>query len=148
MRKLLLLLVLLQFTACTTDEERFEQEIAEIQEFVDTNNLDFETTASGLFYHIEQAGNPNRVPDSTHYVSFKHVGYFLDSTKFSEGWYPSDHIPLPYLVPGFQEGLQLVGEGGRGVVIMPSSLGYGDEAKGSIPAHSILMFRLELVSYQ
>ena len=34
--------------------------------------------------------------------------------------------------------------GGIRVIVMPPSLGYGDTARGAIPAGSVLIFRLEL----
>ena len=51
------------------------------------------------------------------------MGYLLDSTVFSNAWSPSNHYPLVGLVAGFQEGLKIVGEGGRAVVVFPSTLG-------------------------
>ena len=95
-----------------------------ILEWIDESGLEFTASGSGLYYHVEQAGNPNRIPDSTNEVSFKHVGYLLDSSIFSNGWYASNYIPLPALVEGFQEGLKIIGEGGRAVIIFPSNLGY------------------------
>jgi FKBP-type peptidyl-prolyl cis-trans isomerase len=80
-------------------------------------------------------------------VKFKHIGYLLDSTIFSSGWYVSGDIPLPALVQGFQEGLQIVGEGGRAVIVFPSNLGYGKDGASTVPEYSPLAFKVELVSY-
>lgn len=132
---------------CTSDEKRLEMQMDAILEWIDASGLDFTASGTGLYYHIEEAGNPNRIPDSTNQVSFKHVGYLLDSTIFSNGWAASNYIPLPALVQGFQEGLKIAGEGGRAVVIFPSTLGYGDNERPTIPAYSPLIFRLELVNY-
>ena len=91
---------------CTSDEKRLEMQMDAILEWIDESGLEFTASGSGLYYHVEQAGNPNRIPDSTNEVSFKHVGYLLDSSIFSNGWYASNYIPLPALVEGFQEGLK------------------------------------------
>jgi len=141
------LLALVLFVACTTEEARFNREIAEIEDYIATTGLDFTQTPSGLFYHILDTGNVNRVPDSTNEVSFKHVGYLLDSTIFSNGWNASSHIPMPLLVQGFQEGLKIPGEGGTVVVAFPSSLGYGKNGKGTVPEYAPLVFRIKLVNY-
>ena len=132
---------------CTSDEKRLEMQMDAILEWIDESGLEFTASGSGLYYHVEQAGNPNRIPDSTNDVSFKHVGYLLDSSIFSNGWNASNYIPLPALVEGFQEGLKIIGEGGRAVIIFPSNLGYGDNERATIPASSPLIFRVELDSY-
>lgn len=134
-------------TSCLSEAERFDREVREIEAFAEATGLEFTPSGTGLYYHIEAAGNANRVPDSLNHVSFKHTGYLLDSTVFSDGWYASQHIQMQYLVKGFQEGLQIAGEGGRAVVIFTSSQGYGEKGASTVPAHSPLMFRLELVNY-
>ncbi len=132
---------------CTSDKERLQQQMDDIQVWIENSGLEFTGSGTGLYYHIEQAGNPNRIPDSSHEVSFKHMGYLLDSTVFANVWSPSDHFPLAGLVVGFQEGLKIIGEGGRAVVVFPSTLGYGSTARLGIPEYSPLVFRLELVNY-
>jgi hypothetical protein len=59
---------------CTSDEKRLEMQMDAILEWIDESGLEFTASGSGLYYHVEQAGNPNRIPDSTNEVSFKHVG--------------------------------------------------------------------------
>jgi len=141
------LLLLLLFVTCTNDEARLNREIAEIENYIATTGLDFTETPSGLFYHVLDSGNVNRIPDSTNEVSFKHVGYLLDSTIFSNGWYASSHVSMPMLVEGFQQGLQIAGEGGTAVVVFPSTLGYGEKGASTVPEYSPLIFRLKLVNY-
>ena len=114
------LLVLVLFVACTTEEARFNREIAEIEDYIATTGLDFTQTPSGLFYHILDTGNVNRVPDSTNEVSFKHVGYLLDSTIFSNGWYASSHISMPLLVQGFQQVVELLIRNVRLLALFPT----------------------------
>ena len=148
MNKILLLLIsVFLLSNCTSDKERLQQQMDDIQVWIENSGLEFTGSGTGLYYHIEQAGNPNRIPDSYHVVSFKHVGYLLDSTVFSNAWSPSDHSPLSEFLVGFQEGLKIVGEGGRAVVVFPSTLGYGSTARLGIPEYSPLVFRLELVNY-
>lgn len=144
---ILLTIAALWLSACTTDERRFENEVAEIEAFIASTGLDFTPSGTGLYYHIEDAGNMSRIPDSSNTIMFKHVGYLLDSTVFSDGWADPISVQKQYLVPGFQEGLDVLGEGGKGIVIFPSSLGYGKDGASTVPPYSVLMFKIDFLSY-
>ncbi len=49
-------------------------------------------------------------------------------------------------VPGFAQGLVGMKEGGERRILIPSELGYKDQAQGEIPANSDLIFVVKLVS--
>ena len=49
------------------------------------------------------------------------------------------------MIKGFEEAVKLMSQGEKGIVVMPSSLGYGNRQRGEIPAYSPLVFELELV---
>lgn len=144
---LLIAIVGFAVSSCLSEDQRFEREVSEIESFIAETGMEFTPSGTGLYYRVDVAGDQNRIPDSLNHVSFKHRGYLLDSTIFSEDWSPSQNVQMQYLVRGFQEGLEILGEGGRGVIIFPSSLGYGKEGASTVPAYSPLMFELELVNY-
>ena len=54
-------------------------------------------------------------------------------------------FPLAGVVKGWQEGLQLMREGAEYTLFLPAELAYGEQAVGSIPANSTLLFDVELV---
>ena len=54
--------------------------------------------------------------------------------------------PIDGFVPGFTEALKLMRPGDEWIVWIPPALGDGDRATGSIPAGSVLRFRLALHS--
>jgi len=86
MRKLLPLLLLpLIFITCTTDAKRMEMQTDAMLEFMDASGLDFTATGTGLYYHIEKEGDLSRIPDSSHLVSFKHIGYLIDFPDWFKG---------------------------------------------------------------
>ncbi|MFN5537155.1 MAG: FKBP-type peptidyl-prolyl cis-trans isomerase, partial [Planctomyces sp.] len=56
---------------------------------------------------------------------------------------------LSSVVPGWTEGLQLVGVGGMIELWIPSELGYGSRGSpGSIPPNATLHFVIELIKVQ
>ena len=56
--------------------------------------------------------------------------------------------PLSGLIPGWQQGIPGMKEGGTRRLIIPASLAYGDKAAGNIPANSDLVFDIELQKVQ
>jgi FKBP-type peptidyl-prolyl cis-trans isomerase len=44
------------------------------------------------------------------------------------------------MIPGFDEGLQLLKKGAKAYFFIPSKLGYGEQPAGTIPPNSDLVF--------
>jgi len=92
-------------------------------------------------------------PSSTVTVQYTGVLY-KDGKQFDSSWSRGQtaQFSLAQVVPGFTEGIGGAGAvapmkaGGRRIMILPASLGYGAQAAGSIPANSTLVFVVDLVS--
>lgn len=92
-------------------------------------------------------------PTST--VSVQYTGVlYKNGTKFDSSWdrgQPAS-FPLTNVVPGFTQGIGGNGTvapmrvGGRRIMILPASLGYGSSGQGSIPANAPLVFVVDLKS--
>jgi FKBP-type peptidyl-prolyl cis-trans isomerase len=51
------------------------------------------------------------------------------------------------MVPGWEEGLAMLGEGGKGIFFLPYHLAYGARGRGAaIPAYSDLIFTTDIMS--
>jgi peptidylprolyl isomerase len=73
---------------------------------------------------------------------------YSDGTEFDSSWSRGNaptSFPLNGVVPGFAQGIAGMKPGGRRVIVIPSALGYGDQANGPIPAGSTLVFVVDLV---
>lgn len=104
------------------------------------------TTESGLQYELIEAGNDVH-PTVKDTVWVRYKGTLVDGTVFDqteEGGEPIDFV-LSRVVRGWQEGLQLLGEGGKAKLYIPSSLGYGEQGTQNIEPNSTLIFDVELV---
>jgi peptidylprolyl isomerase len=82
----------------------------------------------------------------------KYVGSFYESgEEFDSSWSRSsdETIPVPLgagqVIPGFEQGIEGMKEGGRRVITIPSDLGYGPQGQGPIPGDSTLVFVMDLV---
>ena len=103
------------------------------------------TTDSGLQYKILEAGNDVKPgPQDTVWVRYK--GTLIDGTVFDEVAAEDEplRLMLNRVVPGWTEGLQLIGEGGKIDLYLPAELGYGESGNQAIGPNSALIFNVEL----
>jgi len=144
---ILLFVTTITISSCKKDEDVDQSAIDRelIEQYVADHQLDGKYTASGLFYVIEKKGNGD-YPYATAVVTVNYKGYLLNGTLFDEGDYFT--APLPNLIKGWQEGIQLIDAGGKIKLITPSHLAYGSQSVGSIPANSVLVFNVTLHSFQ
>lgn len=102
-------------------------------------------TASGLQYKINKAGSANK-PSAQDTVWVKYKGTLIDGTVFDETKDEAISLTLNRVVPGWTEGLQLIGEGGDIDLYIPSDLGYGEQGQQTIGPNSTLIFNVQLDS--
>lgn len=105
-----------------------------------------DSTASGLYYIIQKPGDRIH-PTITSTVTVNYEGYLIDGTLFdaSNLHGGASTFALNEVVVGWQEGLQLIGIGGKITLLCPSALGYGGNAQGKIPSNSVILFNIELI---
>lgn len=103
------------------------------------------TTETGLQYKIIESGSDVKPgPQDTVWVRYR--GTLTDGTVFDEVEEDAEPVRLMLnrVVPGWTEGLQLIGEGGKIELYIPSNLGYGDAGNQAIGPNSALIFKVEL----
>jgi FKBP-type peptidyl-prolyl cis-trans isomerase len=119
------------------------KEPALIAAYIAKTGKKFQKTASGLQYYTEKPGSgPSPQMGETWVVNYR--GTFLNGKEFDKG--SAAEMPLGQMIPGFNEALTLMKAGGKATFVIPSSIAYGDQPRGPIPANSILVFELEVIS--
>ncbi|MDR0973483.1 MAG: FKBP-type peptidyl-prolyl cis-trans isomerase [Prevotellaceae bacterium] len=102
---------------------------------------------SGLQYEIIAEGNGKR-PKATDRVRCHYEGTLIDGTMFDSSVQRGEPavFGVNQVIKGWVEALQLMSEGAKWKLYIPSELGYGAQGAGdSIPPHSTLVFEVELL---
>jgi FKBP-type peptidyl-prolyl cis-trans isomerase FkpA len=114
-----------------------------IQAYLKANNITATKDPSGLYYQVVTAGTGN-YPTSSSTVTVNYAGKLLNGTQFdaSNGFKTS----LTAVIRGWTVGIPHVQVGGTIKLFIPSALGYANTATGAIPANSVLVFNIDLLS--
>ena len=132
---------------CTFDECAFvvpAAEVQEVEEYLTANSITATKHCSGMYYTILDLGT-GMSPEVCDGVGVKYIGKLTDGQIFDETATPVS-FNLRSLIGGWQLGIPLIKTGGKIRLFIPPSLGYGSQATGSIPANSILVFDIDLVT--
>lgn len=133
--------------ACNNDKKdnfRAENE-AEIEKYLEENNLTAQKSSSGLYYIIQSAGTGNQ-PTASSNVTVAYKGYYTNKSVFDESGPEGISFGLQQVIAGWTEGITYFKEGGRGILLVPSHLGYGSNDNRGIPGGSVLIFEVNLIS--
>ncbi|WP_203296646.1 peptidylprolyl isomerase [Luteirhabdus pelagi] len=110
----------------------------------------FEKTDSGLRYKIIQKGDGTKA-EKGKMVSVHYKGMFIDGKEFDNSFKRGNPIDFPVgmgsVIPGWDEGIQLLQVGDKARFVIPPQLAYGSRgAGGVIPPDATLIFDVELVN--
>lgn len=106
------------------------------------------TTSSGLKYMMLEEGSGKKAQAgkmlNVHYYGALTDGTMFDNS-FSRGTPHAFMIGQNAVIPGYEEGVGMLKEGGKAILVIPPDLGYGAEgAPPSIPGNAELIFYIEL----
>jgi FKBP-type peptidyl-prolyl cis-trans isomerase FklB len=108
------------------------------------------TLPSGLQYKVIKAGSGKK-PKATDTVTVQYRGSLVNGTEFDSSYKRGTPATFPVtgVIPGWTEILQLMEEGAKWEVVIPSNLAYGERSAGpQIGPNSTLIFEVELISIQ
>ena len=156
------------------NEQYFDQKYNEVKALADAGNADWKilrgyTLESNVATHsydhilinVLKQGDGDGCPLYTDYVEVHYSGRLMPTESYKNGYefdkswtgdfYEATALPAKLAVNGVVEGfgtaLQHMHIGDKWRVYIPYQLGYGNQASGSVPAYSTLVFDIELVHY-
>ncbi|HET9098257.1 MAG TPA: FKBP-type peptidyl-prolyl cis-trans isomerase [Candidatus Saccharimonadales bacterium] len=114
----------------------------------------YKTATNALFGEIH-VGTGTQLT-AGHKATVYYKGWLTNGSLFDETKTNTSGNPIPFsftlgahqVITGWEEGLAGMKAGGIRLVIVPPAVGYGSQANGPIPANSVLVFEVQLVSVQ
>lgn len=139
------LLVIISALGCSkdkTDQDQVDREI--ILQYIADNNLNAIEGEQGLFYVIDDPGTGDPCYSNST-IKTNYDGYFTNGESFDGG--TIDNFSLTNAIVGWQIGMPKFKEGGAGILLIPSSIGYGrtGSSGGSIPGNTVIIFDVSLL---
>ena len=138
-------------TSCSVEnpvEQQVSQNDTDIQNYLKQRNLTYQKTADGMYYSINSASGSAApaVSDlvTLHYKLTLLDGTFVDST--SKVANQSKSIIFGVSQSMFTLPVSLMKAGDKGTFLLPSSLAFGGNTFGSVPAYSVIKAEVEVVS--
>ena len=129
-------------------EQARAKEDSLMQEYIVKNKIKVAPTASGLYFISKKAGKGTQAMAGQK-VAVHYTGKFFDGSKFDSSIDRGE--PLEFVlgqgrvIPGWDEGIAMMKEGEKAVLLIPSKLAYGESGNQVIPPFSPLVFDVELV---
>ena len=142
------------FEAMEAEQQAAAAKMGEVNEaagkkFLEENGkrVEVNATPSGLQYEVLQEGTGKR-PVASDSVTVHYTGKLIDGTVFDssvERGMPAT-FGVTQVIPGWVEALQLMKEGAKWRLFIPSQLAYGPQGAGNIIGpNSTLIFDVELI---
>ncbi len=107
------------------------------------------TLPSGLQYKVITQGK-GKTPKASDTVTVQYRGTLIDGTEFDSSYKRGQPATFPVsgVIKGWTEALQLMKEGSKWQLVIPSDLAYGASGTqgGPIGPNAVLIFEVELVS--
>lgn len=131
------------------EADKFAGEIENSQAFMDeyAQQEGVYSTDSGILYKIIKKGNGEVSPTLADQVQCHYAGRLTNGIEFDASKDEPVQFGVGQVIPGWTEVLQMMVEGDRFEVVIPSELAYGARGiQGVIPPYSTLIFEMELVN--
>lgn len=128
------------------EQKQKDQQV--IQNYLDSTGQKAKATDDGVYVIVHKAGE-GPLPEEGQTVSIMYTGKTLDGTVFDSNMDTSFHHtdPLVFplgqgrMIPGMESGMELLKEGAKATIVIPSGLAYGSNGRPPvIKPNSVLLF--------
>jgi len=150
-------------TMTAFEQEMKQKQVTQIKELSEKNKQQGEaflaenkkkdaviTLPSGLQYKIIKKGT-GKTPKATDTVTVNYMGSLINGTEFDSSYRRGQPASFKVngVISGWTEALQLMQEGAKWQLFIPSDLAYGERGAGrDIGPYSTLIFEVELISIE
>ncbi len=135
-----------------------DSQVVKVKQYLDSKGINALKDSSGLYYIVQTPGS-GVTPEVCSNMNVYYTGSLTNDSVFDKTNGVPINITLGALIAGWQKGLPHIKSGGKIRLFIPPYLGYGntdvtrkDQNTGAtvviIPANSILIFDVELLSVQ
>lgn len=143
--------------------KQLQEDTKIITSYLAEHQITARTTPSGLYYVVDTPGQGAQ-PKQGDTVKVNYTGQLLNGKVFDTSiesvakkhgvhnpqrpYGPfSFQLGIGHVIAGWDEGIGLLKKGSKARFFVPSTLAYGSQSAGIIPANSVLIFEVELVDF-
>ena len=132
--------------SCGSDdpERQAEKDREKILEYIAEHDLDAHELESGVFYVIEEEGSGS-FPTEMSTVIINYTGNLLNGDEFGAG--NGQTFNLNSTILGFKYGIPMFNRGSKGMLLIPSGMGYGEYGSYTIPPNAVLIYDIEMIDF-
>ncbi|MDZ7604839.1 MAG: FKBP-type peptidyl-prolyl cis-trans isomerase [Cyclobacteriaceae bacterium] len=139
------------YTIKFVDIKKLDEDYVKIDQYITTKGFTAEIDPEfGTRTVVHVPGSTTGI-DNNDYITLNYTGKLLDDQQFDTSYGKN---PLGFtiakgeLIPGFELGVRELNNLDSATIFVPSIYGYGAKASGTIPANSVLVFGIKIVSVQ
>jgi len=143
---------ILIYTVRFLDINLLEEDIQEIDQYINDKGWTAQIDSTfGTRYIVHRTGTGD-LPTFGNTIFTHYTGQLLNGTEFDSSYPSNSKLIFTYgkgeMIIGFELGFAHLHEGDSATFFIPSTYGYQDNDKGSIPANSVLVFGVDDIKYE
>lgn len=133
--------------------QKEQEEEVLLQKFLKDNDITPTTVLPGGLVYVEKEAGTGAQPAEGQNVKVNYTGKLINGNVFDSSFDRGEPITFVIgrgaVIEGWDKGIALMKEGGKAMLIIPSSMGYKDRGAGNvIPPYATLIFDVELLEVE
>jgi FKBP-type peptidyl-prolyl cis-trans isomerase len=125
------------------------EEMEQLKTYLSISNITVSPTSSGMYY-VETKKGTGKKPDKNSTVKIDYMVSFVNGEIFDNTYQRNEPFEFQLgknlVIPGLEEGVKYMNEGGEATLIIPSKLAYGSQQYKAVPPFSTLVFEIKLIN--